>query len=201
MFSFDFAKMITCGEGGLTLTNNSIYGKYIREYIDHGHENNPNLERGHDNRIMSGFNYRMTELQAAIASAQLKKLTFLVDESFKRYNILNNRLSKHFRIRKEFEGHTGSYDTFIFRVDNIHLRKNIIDKLIEVGFGTKILPDAMEWHCSAYWGHALEEDQVKHSKKTLELLEKHVSIPILVKKSEQEYISLANKLEEVLKSE
>ena len=58
IFSLDFAKMITCGEGGITLTDNERYGTYIKQYIDHGHENNLNLERGHDNRVMPGFNYR-----------------------------------------------------------------------------------------------------------------------------------------------
>ena len=198
MFSLDFAKMITCGEGGITLTNNSSFGKYIREYIDHGHENNPNLERGHDNRVMSGFNYRMTELQAAIASAQLKKLSYLVDESFKRYAILSDILKDHFHIRQELKGHNGSYDTFIFRVSNSNLQKLIINKLIEAGFGTKILPDAMEWHCSAYWGHALNENQVEHSKKTLKILETQIAIPILIKRSENEYIKLAETIVGIL---
>ncbi len=199
IFSFDFAKMITCGEGGLTLTDNDVYGTYIKQYIDHGHENNPNLERGHDNRVMPGFNYRMTELQATIASVQLDKLEGLVEENKQRYMILKDSLESLVHVRGEFESHSGSYDTFIFKVKNIDKRERVISKLGELGFGTKILPDAMEWHCSAYWGHALDDIQVHHSKKTLEYLEKSVAIPIFVKNTLNDYRELAQSIFEILK--
>ena len=37
-FSFDFVKTITCGEGGVVLTNNDTYAKYADHYSDHGHD-------------------------------------------------------------------------------------------------------------------------------------------------------------------
>ncbi len=201
IFSLDFAKMITCGEGGITLTNNQTYGTYIKQYIDHGHENNPNLERGHDNRIMPGFNYRMTELQASIASVQLDKLEYLVNENRKRYMILKNIIEPFSYVRQEYdESHSGSYDTFIFKIDNEYKKTEVIKRLFELNFGTKILPDAMEWHCAAYWGHALDDDQVKHSKHTLMLLESSVAIPILVKKSIDEYKILSEEVIRIIKS-
>ena len=196
MFSFDFAKMITCGEGGLTLTNNNSYGTYIKQYIDHGHENNPNLERGHDNRVMPGFNFRMTEIQASIASVQLGKLKFLVSESKKRYLILKEKLEKVCNIREELNGHSGSYDTFIFFNENQDQRSKIIKIMKDLGFGTKILPDALEWHCSSFWGHAMDQSEVNHSKPTLELLNRAIGIPILVKKEIGSYQILA---EEIIK--
>ena len=58
VMSFDHGKMIACGEGGMILTNNKKYAEFVSQYSDHGHENNPNLPRGKDNRIMPGFNYR-----------------------------------------------------------------------------------------------------------------------------------------------
>ena len=65
---------------------------------------------------------------------------------------------------------------------------------MELNFGTKILPDAMEWHCSAYWGHALDEKEVNHSSKTLELLEASVAFPIFVKRTIEEYEDLAESI-------
>ena len=56
----------------------------------------------------------------------------------------------------------------------------------------------MEWHCSAYWGHALNENQVEHSKKTLNILETQIAIPILIKRSENEYIKLAETIVGIL---
>jgi len=46
VFSFDFGKVITCGEGGMVVTNSPVVDKYAREYHDHGHENNPDFPRG-----------------------------------------------------------------------------------------------------------------------------------------------------------
>ena len=43
---------------------------------------------------MAGFNYRMTELQAAVGIAQLKKLKFILRENKKRFNHLEKALKK-----------------------------------------------------------------------------------------------------------
>ena len=61
VFSLDFAKTITTGEGGMICTDNHSIYKYCKEFQDHGHENNPNLPRGMDSRKFYGMNYRMNE--------------------------------------------------------------------------------------------------------------------------------------------
>ena len=55
-------------------SNDEELYKLAREYHDHGHMNNPNLPRGRDTHRIHGFNFRMTEIQAVIAKAQLKKI-------------------------------------------------------------------------------------------------------------------------------
>ena len=110
--------MIACGEGGLVLTNKEKFANFVKQYTDHGHENNKNLPRGRDNRIMPGFNYRMTELQAAVGKVQLTKLNYMVEENRKRYSILFKGLNDFVSIRSELENHFGSYDTFIISLKN-----------------------------------------------------------------------------------
>ena len=84
VMSFDFGKNITTGEGdGCILTNDKKIFKYCNEYHDHGHELNPKFSRGMDTVSNPGFNYRMTELQAAVGIAQLKKLNFILNENKK----------------------------------------------------------------------------------------------------------------------
>ncbi len=200
IFSFDFAKTITCGEGGLTLTNNEKYGTYIKQFIDHGHENNPNLARGHDNRVMPGFNYRITEMQAAVISVQLDKLEFIVNENFKRYSILKEKIGQYTHVRKEFDNHSGSYDTFIFSVDKKETCNKIINFLNTESIGTKIIPDAMEWHCSAYWGHALEKNEVQDSLSSLDHLEHSIGIPILINLPTETYFELGDSIIKLLKN-
>ena len=194
IFSLDFAKNITCGEGGITLTDNEKYGTYIKQYIDHGHENNPKLARGHDNRVMPGFNYRMTEIQAAIANVQLDKLNFIIKNNSERYMLLKEKIESKAYIRQELDGHKGSYDTFIFSVEEKDTREKIINCLIDLGIGTKILPDAMEWHCASYWEHMLDKEDVHHSINTQKKLEKNIAIPILLKTSLDEYEHISSSI-------
>ena len=187
VMSFDHGKMIACGEGGLVLTNKEKFANFVKQYTDHGHENNKNLPRGRDNRIMPGFNYRMTELQAAVGKVQLTKLNYMVEENKKRYSILFNGLNKFIPIRSELQNHLGSYDTFIISLKNKKKQKSIIEILNNLKFGTKNLPDAMEWHCSYFWSHALNKKEIANSLISYKYLKEKIAIPILLKKSIDDY--------------
>ena len=191
VMSFDHGKMIACGEGGMILTNKEKYSKYIRQYTDHGHANNPNLPRGRDQRIMPGFNYRMTELQAAVGKVQLTKLDFMLEENKKRYFTLHEKISKVAQVRSELHLHSGSYDTFIFCLVDEKLRNLVLDILQKLKFGTKNLPDAMEWHCSYFWEHALTKKNVLNSKETYKILKRQIAIPIMLKRDLKDYKNLA----------
>lgn len=73
-FSFDFVKMITCGEGGVVMTNRKdVYDK-ADGYTDHGHDH-LGVDRGADLHPFIGYNYRISELHAAVGLAQIRKLS------------------------------------------------------------------------------------------------------------------------------
>lgn len=71
--SFDFVKTITCAEGGAILTNR--HDVYIKSdgYSDHGHDHT-GVDRGADLHPFIGYNFRISELHAAVGLAQVKKL-------------------------------------------------------------------------------------------------------------------------------
>ena len=72
-FSFDFVKTITCAEGGVVMTNREDV--YIKSdgYTDHGHDHK-GVDRGADLHPFIGYNFRISELHAAVGLAQIRKL-------------------------------------------------------------------------------------------------------------------------------
>ena len=136
--SFDHGKNITTGEGGAILTNDKKIFIAVK-YHDHGHQLNPKFPRGMDTVKLAGFNYRMSELQAAVGLAQIKKINFILKKNKKRYSVLNHIISKKFKVRKCHLDTLPSFDTFIFKVENVKLRKKIVKLLKSMNIGTKNL--------------------------------------------------------------
>ena len=91
-FSFDFVKTITCAEGGVIMTNRQDVYIASDGYSDHGHDHT-GVDRGADLHPFIGYNYRISELHAAVGLAQIKKLdTFLAIQK-KNHTALKNALA------------------------------------------------------------------------------------------------------------
>ena len=75
-------------------------------------------------------------------------------------------------------------DALVFLVDSNQTALACRETLLESGLGTKILPEAITWHFAGMWNHMPElvnrngEDLSKAFPKSLELLNKSVSLPI-----------------------
>ncbi len=188
--SFDFGKVITCGEGGMVLTNNPAIDKFAREYHDHGHENNPSLPRGRDTKSIHGFNYRITEMQAVVGKAQLSRLNTILTMNLERYEAFAEAFRNATPTRRIPTAGKPINDAFIMLIAEQSIRERVVATLNDAGFGTKNLPDAMEWHCAAYWDHALESKQVEHAAATRDLLMTAVAVPIWLRKTPAQYAAL-----------
>ena len=73
-FSFQQSKQITCGDGGMTLVNRAELAERAALFVDKGWDR----KRGVRSHLFLGMNYRMTELQGAVALAQLERLPRLI---------------------------------------------------------------------------------------------------------------------------
>jgi 8-amino-3,8-dideoxy-alpha-D-manno-octulosonate transaminase len=92
-FSFVFVKTITCAEGGAVLTNREDVYINSDGYSDHGHDHKGGTDRGADLHPFIGYNFRISELHAAVGLAQISKLdTFLAIQK-KNHSVLKNMLS------------------------------------------------------------------------------------------------------------
>jgi 8-amino-3,8-dideoxy-alpha-D-manno-octulosonate transaminase len=155
--SFDFAKNLTTGEGGAILTSDEDVFERARAAHDHGHEYNRNVPRGRDTRSRAGFNYRMSEPEAAVGIVQLGRLDTIVDRQRANKARLKTRLTDlgvEFRRIDDEPGDVG--DTLIFFLESEERALAITGRLAERSVGTKNLPDAVDWHFAGTWSHMLD---------------------------------------------
>jgi UDP-4-amino-4,6-dideoxy-N-acetyl-beta-L-altrosamine transaminase len=87
VFSFHPVKIITTGEGGMVVTNDEILAKYLRILRSHGISSNaldmqprPSNEIWNYQQIGLGFNYRMTDIQAALGLSQMVRLDSFIEK-------------------------------------------------------------------------------------------------------------------------
>lgn len=90
-FSFDFVKTITCGEGGVVMTNREDVYVKSDGYSDHGHDH-LGVDRGADLHPFIGYNFRISELHAAVGLAQIGKLPRILEMQAKNHQILKDIL-------------------------------------------------------------------------------------------------------------
>ncbi len=92
VYSLNYHKTIHCGEGGMVVTNSDEFAERLQLIRNHGEVVVKN--KGVTNLVnMVGFNYRMTEIEAAIASEQLRKLESLVVPRVEAAEFLTRELS------------------------------------------------------------------------------------------------------------
>lgn len=187
-YSFDFAKTMTTGEGGMLVFKDLQVAARARAYHDHGHENNPALPRWEDSRSGSGFNYRMSELQGAVGLAQLKKLDDVVKAQREQYDLLASVISQFddLQMRTVPTGSEITADALVFFTKSSEQALALREALLSVGFGTKILPEAVSWHFAGTWDHMPSLVNKHGNLKTAfptskQLLSRAVALPILAK--------------------
>jgi len=111
-FSFDFVKMITCGEGGVVMTNDIDVHTKCDGYTDHGHDH-LGVDRGADLHPFIGYNFRISELHAAVGLAQIRKLDQFLLLQRKNNQLLRSHLEQipeiSFRRVPDPVGDSGSF--------------------------------------------------------------------------------------------
>lgn len=93
VFSLNYHKHIHCGEGGIVVTNDDDLAERIS--LIRNHAESVVAAKGVKNLVnMVGFNFRMTEIEAAIAREQLKKLDHLVEGRIHSAQYLRKKLQQ-----------------------------------------------------------------------------------------------------------
>lgn len=129
-FSFHPVKTVTAGEGGAVLTDNEEYYKKLLLYRSHGMTRDQaqmtkESEGGwYYQMIDLGYNYRMTDMQAALLISQLEKLPMFSKrrkEIVARYNEAFSRIPE-LTLQQELEGSDSTRHLYVLRIKPEKLR-------------------------------------------------------------------------------
>jgi 8-amino-3,8-dideoxy-alpha-D-manno-octulosonate transaminase len=169
-FSFDYVKTVTCGEGGGIITNSETYADRAHKYQDHGHDHIGN-DRGAETHPFLGYNYRLSELNAAVGIAQLRKLDHTLKIQEKNYTILRNALAivPEVSFRRVPETGVENYSFLNIFLPTEELARKAHKALGENGVDACFYWFDNNWHYYKKWEHLLEQKSLSKLSKELQL--------------------------------
>lgn len=142
-FSFHARKGITTGEGGMVVTNNKEYAKMIRKLSVFGIENAWSREESEFsiptfNEL--GFNYKMSDISAAIGVAQIKKLDFIIKRKQKLAKYMDEQIRALELIKPPYVDDLAKhvYQSYVTLIDKRINRNKLVKKLKKIGIQTQI---------------------------------------------------------------
>lgn len=213
-FSFHPVKPITTGEGGMITTNNKkIYQKLLL-YRTHGIQKNhlsfknkrlafdkynqPN--RWYYEMNLLGFNYRMTDIQAALGESQLTKLNIFTKKRNQIAKIYNKHFNNIKNLKTPFESkniiHTYHLYTILINFKKMNLNKNKFMKYLhDNGIGSQVLyiPVFLQPYYKRRYNYKPSKFPV-----SMKYYEQALSIPIFYSLTIREQLKVIKKIKEIL---
>lgn len=205
VFSFHPVKIITTAEGGMATTNNTELANRMRLLRSHGITReksefiNPDQGAWHYEQHLLGFNYRMTELQAALGLSQMQRL----DTFVKRRNQLAQMYSKNLcdlpltLPAKSSPDAISSFHLYVILLDEGRAnlsRRELFDKLHEQNIGVNVHYTPV--HLQPYYrklGFRANDFPAAES-----YAKKNLSLPLFPSMSDAELVSVATCLRSIL---
>ena len=158
VFSFHPVKHITTGEGGMIITHSEEYAKSLRFYRSHGMTKVPELFKCREEAFDKdglvnpwyyemqdlGFNYRMTEMQAALGLSQLKRLESGIEKrreivDYYRKELADCPLISFPVVDKKTIGHAYHLAIMLIDFEKAGMtRAAFMNKLANMGIGTQV---------------------------------------------------------------
>ncbi len=153
-FSFDAVKTITCGEGGAVITDDQYLYATADAYADHGHDHVGN-DRGLEGHPILGNNFRISELNAAVGLAQLRKLDKMLAVQRNNKNAIKSAMERFdnvfFRSLPDEKGDSATFLSF-FLPDEGKARETV-KQLGRAGVDGCFYWYDNNWHYYRKWDH------------------------------------------------
>jgi 8-amino-3,8-dideoxy-alpha-D-manno-octulosonate transaminase len=154
-FSFDYVKTMTCGEGGVIMTNNKDVFIKSDGFSDHGHDHT-GVDRGADLHPFVGYNFRISELHAAVGLAQIKRVDDFLAIQKKNCQALKDILSTvpQITFRRIPEGGGDSHSFLSWFLPTAEITNAVVDELKAQGIlAGNFYWYNNNWHYIRKWDH------------------------------------------------
>lgn len=153
-YSFDPVKTITCGEGGAVVTDDTRRYELAHAFADHGHDHIGN-DRGAEGHPIIGYNFRISELNAAVGLAQLRKLDAILETQRAHKGALKRALAAYPLIRfRQLPDETGDSATFLsFMMPDEESARQTARALNNAGVDGCFYWYDNNWHYLRQWHH------------------------------------------------
>lgn len=162
-FSFHPRKVITTGDGGMITTNSEAYYNRLKLLRQHGMSVNDRVRHNSTTVIIEdhlevGYNYRLTDIQAAVGIKQLERLDWIVQERRKIAHKYQNAFKEIscLRLPVEPEGYYTNWQSYVLylRPDSPIKRNDLMQRMLDKEISTR--RGVMTTHReSAYKNHKL----------------------------------------------
>ena len=155
-FSFDPVKTITCGEGGCIVTDDRKLYEIADAYADHGHDHVGN-DRGAEGHAIMGTNFRISELNAAVGLAQLRKLDRMLKIQRAHKKEIKAALGRISGLEfRKIPDEVGDSATFLsFFLPEAAVAAKASDELAAAGVDGCFYWYHNNWHYMRQWDHIL----------------------------------------------
>lgn len=194
VYSFSENKqMTTGGEGGAIVTNDSNIAEFCRSLRDQGRS----FEENWLDHVRLGYNYKITELQAAIGRVQLKKLPRFLEKRENLARKYTEYLKNVSGLTTPFESRNYKRSWFLYYLtfESLDLRKKVQKHLENKGIESRIFfPPIPSYHEFRRRGYNIGNYPIANG-----IYEKTLALPLFPNMREEEVIFICNEIRKALK--
>jgi len=204
MFSFHPVKHITTGEGGVITTNNKEYYEKLLQFRTHGiTRESDKLMENHGpwyyEMQFLGYNYRITDIQAALGTSQLAKIDQFVETRKKYVEMYNHAFANMEEVIPPFQMQEGesSWHLYILRFNLNKLnatRKELYEALLKENIGVNVHYVPVYWH-PYYQELGYEKGLCPNAER---LYEEMITLPLFPKMSEADVQDVIKAVKKVI---
>jgi UDP-4-amino-4,6-dideoxy-N-acetyl-beta-L-altrosamine transaminase len=213
VFSFHPVKHVTTGEGGMVTTPSSVVAETLRSFRSHGitknsddfinqklaYDEKGNLNPWYYEMQRLGYNYRITDIQAALGSSQLKRLPEFIEKRTKIVDFYRSQFSenKFIEFPAVASGVRHAWHLAVILIDFVKLgktRAEVMNELKARGIGTQVhyIPVPL----LPYYASITRECELENS---LSYYQKALSLPCYPDLTDEDLKRISDSIKEIIK--